>query len=72
MNKELEYEDFSPKMQALCDKWEEVYNDKGLDYKDCKKFLEEAEEIGYTFEYGLDAEPFNFQVEDILLNKDLK
>ena len=38
----------------------------------CAPFLEEAEEIGYTFEYGLDAEPFNFQVEDILLNKDLK
>jgi hypothetical protein len=34
----------------------------GLDYSDLKNYLEIFEKYGYTFEYGLDAEPFDFKM----------
>ena len=33
----------------------------GLSYDDCKMFLIEVEKIGFTFDYGLDAQPFNLR-----------
>ena len=30
-------------------------------YEDCEKFKNELEKIGYTFEYYLDAIPYNLQ-----------
>ena len=48
-------------MQVVCRGYEKKQLEKGLDYPDCKEFLERVERLGYTFEYGLDAEPFNLQ-----------
>lgn len=28
-------------------------------YEECERVLNKLEQIGYTYEYGLDAEPFN-------------
>jgi hypothetical protein len=30
-------------------------------YEECERIKNELEQIGYTFEYGLDAEPFNLR-----------
>lgn len=30
-------------------------------YEECERIKNELEQIGYTFEYGLDAEPFNLK-----------
>ncbi len=35
------------------------YDLENMTYKNCKEMLQKVNEIGYTFEYGLDAEPFN-------------
>jgi hypothetical protein len=56
--KELSYEDFSEEMQRLCDK----YSLDEFDYNSLEDFLEEAEKLGYTFDYYLDAVPFNFRI----------
>jgi hypothetical protein len=30
-------------------------------YYECERILNKLEKIGYTYEYGLDAEPFNLR-----------
>ena len=35
------------------------YDLENMTYKNCKEMLQKVNEIGYTFEYGLDAQPFN-------------
>jgi hypothetical protein len=30
-------------------------------YEECERILNKLEQIGYTYEYGLDAEPFNLR-----------
>lgn len=37
------------------------YEDSDLSYKKCEKFLKEIECVGYTFDYYLDAQPFNLR-----------
>jgi len=40
----------------------ERYTDSdSFSYDDCRAMLEDMENQGYTFEYGLDAEPFNLK-----------
>ena len=53
------YKKMPKNLAKICDKWGEIQESNGLDYKDCANFLKEVESIGYTFEYGLDAEPLN-------------
>ena len=53
------YEEQPENLKVICDKWQEKEASDGLFYKDCKVFLKEVEAIGYTFEYGLDAGPYN-------------
>jgi len=35
------------------------FNESENDYQSCQRLVCELEAIGYTCEYGLDAEPFN-------------
>ncbi len=49
-------------LQAVLDKWQQKEANVGLDYKDCKAFQEECEAVGYTFDYQLDAQPFNLRL----------
>lgn len=37
---------------------------EGADYTDCHRLWEELQPLGYTFEYGLDAIPFNLKKRD--------
>jgi hypothetical protein len=37
-----------------------------LSYQDCEAMLAEMEKLGYTFEFGLDAVPFNLQISENL------
>ena len=40
--------------------YEEECSD-GFTYEKCKEMLERCEEVGYTFDYGLDAQPFGLK-----------
>lgn len=39
----------------------ELYNLETLTYNDCKAFLIDMENQGYTFEFGLDAQPYDLR-----------
>ncbi|MEN5308873.1 hypothetical protein ABE425_15270 [Chryseobacterium cucumeris] len=56
-----DYELLPEELKAVCDKWQEKSTYWGLDYNDCEIFQKECEAIGYTFDYGLDAEPFDLR-----------
>ncbi|MEY5041830.1 MAG: hypothetical protein RLZZ414_1383 [Bacteroidota bacterium] len=45
----------------IINKYCEIENEIGLDYPDLANFLNELNAVGYTFEYGLDAQAFNLQ-----------
>jgi len=49
-------------IKAILDK----FNAKDNDYTNCENLLSEMEENGYTFEFGLDAEPYNLRTVDNL------
>ncbi|WP_292008866.1 hypothetical protein [Chryseobacterium sp.] len=58
------FEDYNllpEELKTVCDKWQEKAAYRGLDYNDCEIFQKECEAIGYTFDYGLDAEPFDLR-----------
>jgi hypothetical protein len=38
-----------------------TYDEDKDGYKECERLLTEVEKLGYTFEYYLDAIPFNFR-----------
>lgn len=38
------------------------YGDIDMTYETCESFKSEVNKLGYTFEYGLDATPFNLQL----------
>lgn len=55
------HEQMPKELAAICDKWNAIYASDGLEYNQCAEWLAEVEAIGFTFEYGLDAEPFNLR-----------
>lgn len=64
------FEAILEEIQSVCDKWIKVEQDKGyFTYEDCKQFLLELNDHGYTFEYGLDALPFNLRKLNIEQNQ---
>lgn len=57
----FEYPELIPEnIQAIMDSADE---DK-CSYKECERMLGEMNELGYTFEYGLDGEPHNLSKMD--------
>lgn len=44
-------------VMAILDKYSEMDNT----YENCQRLVDELEAIGYTCEYGLDAEPYNLK-----------
>lgn len=48
-------------LAKICNYWQNIQIKNGLTFKNCKKFLKEVENIGFTFEFGLDSEPFNLK-----------
>jgi uncharacterized protein YueI len=61
MKNYLEYNDFSQEMKLITDKYEAIHLNSGLNYQDLENFLKEAKTAGYQFDYGLDAEPYEFK-----------
>lgn len=51
------YETLPPEVLAVLDK----YGDMDNTYTVCEMFLAELKPLGYTFEYYLDAKPFNLK-----------
>jgi hypothetical protein len=51
------YNDLPVTMLILLDEFEEKDNS----YSNCEKLLKKCLKIGYSFEYGLDAIPFNLK-----------
>jgi hypothetical protein len=49
------YEQQPKELQSILSK----YDLDALSYEDCKQMLKEVEAIGFTFEYYLDAQPYN-------------
>jgi len=33
----------------------------GFNYEDCRNFNDEFKKLGYAFDYGLDAQPYNLR-----------
>ena len=48
-------------MQSILDGYFEKYEKGEVDYKDTEKLLKSVEKEGYTFEYGLDNEPYDLK-----------
>ena len=43
----------------------DTFDVETLSYQDCETMLAEMEKLGYTFEFGLDATPFNLRISEI-------
>jgi hypothetical protein len=54
-----DYENIPPKLQAILEKYEDAFEDG--DYRGLQKALEEANKIGYTFEYYLDGQAYDLR-----------
>ena len=55
----VNYEKQPEDLKLICDKYEGIFTKKGLSYKNCAKWLKKVQKLGYTFDYGLDGEPYN-------------
>ncbi len=53
-----EYEYQSDEVKKILDNWDEKIDD-GLEYTEIKEMLSEVRSAGFTFDYYLDALPFN-------------
>ena len=54
-------------LKSIVNRWMMIEAGDGLTYNQCEQFLKEVNDIGYTFEYGLCAEPFGLcRVDDNL------
>jgi hypothetical protein len=51
------YKDIPANLLILINEFEEKDNS----YSNCKKLLKKCVKIGYSFDYGLDAIPYNLQ-----------
>jgi len=49
------------KLAEIVDFYMAKYDEGEMDYQDTKNFLKEVEAIGYTFDYGLDNEPYGLR-----------
>ena len=48
-------------LRLLLESYEQKYSE-GMDYWEIEQMLNEVKELGYTFDYGLDAVPFNLRL----------
>lgn len=62
------YELQPAELKAIIEEWEERMID-GMNYNTCEQMLKEVEAIGYTFDYGLDAEPYGLRKIGTALNQ---
>lgn len=55
------YEKLPSKPKRIINYYMQKYEDGNYDYQDSKEFLEKMEKEGYTFDYGLDNEPYDLR-----------
>ena len=56
------YEQQPPELAKVLSDFEEEHTEfDELNYEACKELLRRVEAIGYTFEYGLDAQPYDLR-----------
>jgi hypothetical protein len=53
--------DLPEDVASVVESYEQKYLNGDMDYADTKQYLQDLHHLGYTFEYGLDNEPFNLQ-----------
>ena len=56
-----QYEKQPKELAEIVERYEQRYADGEMNYQDTNRFLKEVNEIGYTFDYGLDNEPFGLK-----------
>jgi hypothetical protein len=64
-----EYEQQPAEVRAIYDKYQDKIIDGDFDYSDSAEFLKEMQSIGYTFDYGLDNEPYGLRPKGVQLNQ---
>jgi hypothetical protein len=64
-----DYENQPKELKAICDKYMEKYANGKMNYKKTAKFLKKVEKIGYTFDAGLDNEPYGLRLIGTELNE---
>ena len=57
-----------PGLKAITDKWNQISMEEGLTYDTCEEFLKEVEEVGYTFDFCLAAEPYGLRPIGVSIN----
>ncbi|WP_078406545.1 JAB domain-containing protein [Elizabethkingia anophelis] len=58
------FEHIPQELEEVMEKWQEKI-ENGLDYNDCANFQKDCNTLGYTFDYGLDAMPFDLRKIDL-------
>ncbi|WP_407500799.1 JAB domain-containing protein [Elizabethkingia anophelis] len=58
------FENTPEELKEVMEKWQQKI-ENGLDYNDCANFQKECEDLGYTFDYGLDSVPFDLRKIDL-------
>ena len=64
-----DYENQPEELKEIVNFYEIKWEKADYDYKDSFNFQKEVETIGYTFNYGLDNEPFALRKKDVKLNQ---
>jgi hypothetical protein len=59
------YEEQPEELSEIVDFYMNKFDEGDYDYEDSQKFLSEVEAIGYTFDFGLDNEPYNLRLIEI-------
>ncbi|WP_078799188.1 JAB domain-containing protein [Elizabethkingia miricola] len=58
------FENIPEELEVVMEKWQQKI-ENGLDYEDCANFQKDCEDLGYTFDYGLDSVPFDLRKIDL-------
>lgn len=48
-------------VKSIVEKYEVLYMEGSMNYEKTGEYLKELEEVGYTFDYGLDNEPYDLR-----------
>lgn len=54
-------QNFDPKLVSLVDEMQEKCASEGLSFTECFNYRLKLNKIGYTFDFGLDAEPHSLK-----------
>jgi hypothetical protein len=65
-----DYENIPAKIKNILDKYSEKYGvGSEMDYKESAKMLKEVQAFGYTFDYGLDNEPYGLRPKGVKISE---